>query len=39
MAAKDLITLARAYQNLQGVASVDALLQMLLTAASDVIEK
>jgi hypothetical protein len=37
--ARDLITLARAYQNLQGVSSVDALLQTLLTAASDAIQK
>ncbi len=36
---RDLITLARAYQNLQGVSSVDALLQTLLTAASDAIQK
>jgi hypothetical protein len=39
MAAKDLITLARAYQELQGVTSQDALLSVLITAASDVIEK
>ena len=31
MAAKDLITLARAYQNLQGVSGVDSLLSTLLT--------
>src|SRR6266404_9335992 len=37
--ARDLITLARAYQNLQGVSSIDALLQSLLTAASDAIQK
>jgi len=37
--AKDLITLARAYQNLQGVSSVDVLLQTLLTAASDAVQK
>ena len=37
--ARDLITLARAYQNLQGVSSIDTLLQTLLTAASDVIQK
>ena len=37
--ARDLITLSRAYQNLQGVSSVDALLQTLLTAASDAIQK
>jgi len=36
---RDLITLARAYQNLQGVSSVDALLQTLLTAASDAVQK
>ena len=39
MAAKDLITLARAYQDLQGVSSVDSLLSTLITAASDAIEK
>jgi hypothetical protein len=39
MAAKDLITLARAYQALQGVSNVDALLQTLITAASDAIQK
>src|SRR5689334_11109350 len=39
MAAKDLITLARAYQDLQGVSSQDALLGVLITAASDAIEK
>jgi hypothetical protein len=39
MAAKDLIILSRAYQNLQGVSSVDVLLQALITAASDAIEK
>src|SRR5260370_13972291 len=37
--ARDLITLARAYQNLQGVSGIDALLQTLLTAASDAIQK
>ena len=36
---RDLITLSRAYQNLQGVTGVDALLQTLLTAASDAIQK
>src|SRR5579864_8299316 len=39
MAAKDLITLSRAYQNLQGVTSQDALLGVLITAASDAVEK
>jgi hypothetical protein len=39
MAAKDLITLARAYNALQGVAGVDALLAVLITAASDAIQK
>jgi hypothetical protein len=39
MAAKDLIILTRAYSNIQGVSGVDALLQTLLTAASDAIEK
>jgi hypothetical protein len=39
VAAKDLISLARAYQQLQGVASVDALLGALITSASDAIEK
>jgi hypothetical protein len=39
MAAKDLITLARAYQGLQGVAGIDPLLQTLIAAASDAIEK
>jgi hypothetical protein len=39
MAAKDLITLSRAYQNLQGVTNQDALLGVLITAASDAIEK
>ncbi len=39
MAAKDLITLSRAYQNLQGVSGVDGLLSTLLTAASDAIQK
>jgi hypothetical protein len=36
---RDLITLARAYQNLAGIGSIDALLQTLLTAASDAIQK
>src|SRR5438270_9095562 len=36
---RDLLTLSRAYQNLQGVTNVDALLQALLTAASDAIQK
>ncbi len=39
MAAKDLITLARAYQDLQGVTGVDSLLSTLITAASDAIQK
>jgi len=39
MAAKDLITLARAYQDLTGVAGVDSLLQTLITAVSDAIAK
>jgi hypothetical protein len=39
MASKDLITLARAYQNLAGVTNQDALLQVLITACSDAIEK
>ncbi len=41
MAAKDLITLARAKQNIQSItdASQDALLTVLLTAVSDAIEK
>jgi hypothetical protein len=39
MAAKDLITLARAYQDLQGVSGQDALLGTLITAISDAIEK
>src|ERR1700745_183906 len=39
MAAKDLITLARAYQALQGVSGVDSLLGALITAVSDAIEK
>jgi hypothetical protein len=36
---RDLITLARAYQSLQGVSNQDALLQTLLTAASDAVQK
>src|SRR5260370_17542601 len=39
MAAKDLITRARAYQSLQGVSGVDALIDTLVTAASDAVEK
>jgi hypothetical protein len=39
MAAKDLIPLTRAYQELQGVANQDSLLSTLITAASDAIEK
>ncbi len=39
MAAKDLITLARAYDNLQGVSSQDSLLGVLITAYSEAIEK
>jgi hypothetical protein len=39
MAANDLIILSRAYQILQGVSGVDALLQSLITAASDAIAK
>jgi hypothetical protein len=39
MAAKDLITLSRAYQNLQGVSGVDALLGTLITAVSEYVEK
>jgi hypothetical protein len=39
MAAKDLITLARAYQALQGVTGQDSLLSTLITGASDAIEK
>ena len=39
MAAKDLITLARAYLDLQGVTGVDSLLGTLITAVSDAIEK
>jgi hypothetical protein len=36
---RDLITLARAYQNLQGILGIDTLLQILLTAASDAVQK
>jgi hypothetical protein len=39
MATKDLITLARAYQALQGVSNVDSLLSTLITAVSDAVEK
>src|SRR5260370_19819523 len=39
MAAKDLITRARAYQSLQGVSGVAALIDPLVTAASDAVEK
>jgi hypothetical protein len=39
MAAKDLIVLSRAYQNLQGVSGVDSLLATLITAVSDAAEK
>jgi hypothetical protein len=41
MAAKDLITLARAKQDIQAItdASQDALLSTLITAVSDAIEK
>src|SRR5947209_368980 len=39
MAAKDLITLNRAYQQLQGVSGVDSLINTLITAVSDAIEK
>jgi hypothetical protein len=39
MATKDLISLARAYQALQGITSVDSLLSTLITAASDAIQK
>src|SRR4051794_6557556 len=42
MAAKDLITRARAYQDLQGVtptAAIDSLLDALITACSDAIAK
>jgi hypothetical protein len=36
---RDLITLSRAYQNLGGVTGIDTLLQTLLTAASDAVQK
>jgi hypothetical protein len=39
MAAKDLISLARAYQELPGVSNQDALLSTLITAVSDAITK
>jgi hypothetical protein len=39
MAAKDLITLARAYQALPGITGIDALLEALITCCSDGIEK
>jgi hypothetical protein len=39
MAAKDLITLTRAYQDLQGVSNQDTLLGTLITAASEVIQR
>src|SRR5215472_14300609 len=39
MASKDLITLQRAYLNLQGVSGVDGQLQALITSVSDAIEK
>jgi hypothetical protein len=39
VAAKDLITLARAYQDLGGVSGVDSLISTLITAVSDAIEK
>jgi hypothetical protein len=39
MAAKDLIALARAYQNLQGVSGVDSLVSTLITAVSEAVEK
>src|SRR5215831_6019498 len=38
-AAKDLITIARAYTALSGVSGVDAQIQTLVTACSDAIEK
>jgi hypothetical protein len=38
-AAKDLITLSRAYQELQGVSNQDSLLGTLITAYSDAVEK
>jgi hypothetical protein len=39
MAAKDLITLDRAYLNLQGISGIDNLVQALVTAASDGVQK
>jgi hypothetical protein len=39
MATKDLITLARAYQALQGVSNQDSLVGTLITAYSDAVEK
>ena len=39
MATKDLITLSRAYQALQGVSNQDTLLGALITAYSEMIEK
>lgn len=39
MAAKDLITLPRAYQNLNGVTGADPLIAVLITSCSDAIEK
>jgi hypothetical protein len=39
MATKDLITLSRAYQDLQGVSNQDSLLGTLITAYSEAIEK
>jgi hypothetical protein len=36
---RDLITLARAYQSLGGLSGIDTLLQTLLTAASDAVQK
>ena len=39
MAAKDLITLDRAYMNLQGITGVDNVVGLLITAASDGIQK
>lgn len=39
MAGKDLISLTRAYQALQGVSGQDSLVSTLVTAASDAVEK
>ncbi len=39
MSAKDLITLSRAYQALQGISGQDSLVSTLITAASDAVEK